>query len=514
MAGKPGDNRKSEFYEHHTISQDISQQSDHGRILLQALRSEGPIDEAEEQRLEDWEADRVRELKAQHLRAQEAIFRAQQEVARERERDTERILEVLDAEAKEQRSRDRKAYEAELDLFKSQRARSVKDTRQIVRVPRQPAFLPGFLSPAAPQLPRLPSPIQHRVSIAGSPQSNRLISMESYGRSDLMVPRQDVNGVTTMTAPPVRPIEPGNEGKNGEAEASVHEQMMAEIIELKTENELLNQRLLKHDLVIPAWLVFHRVRQSHQEMFYLDEPHWAVENRRDVFKGQTHIRDPLIYASCRSNIAFMVTKIYSLQPIAGGPQKHCEAVYTSEKIQFISAEMKTAFSAFVENQPNFYRDFPDYDERNEIESPYLIWYRYRSNSISGLQQKDRDLIMLLKSYIEQSYGYEHRSVDEMFDRGMVSRRACKYLIRPGDVLIDQNHTCSPPQASVASSWTRLEPNNTELEGESVSDSVSDSAAPEPIDEDSTWTVKSWFWDYQEKFVKKNCPALPQDWGKR
>jgi hypothetical protein len=67
-----------------------------------------------------------------------------------------------------------------------------------------------------------------------------------------------------------------------------------------------------------------------------------------------------------------------------------------------------------------------------------------------LDLTSQNLIGQLQTAIDQSHGYEYKSAKLQAEKGMVARHLLKYLIRPGDVLIN-NHTTTL-QAYIAMGW--------------------------------------------------------------
>ena len=132
--------------------------------------------------------------------------------------------------------------------------------------------------------------------------------------------------------------------------------------------------------------------------------------------------------------------------------------------------MVEAVDEFVQKVPNFGEYFPFFDPERNIRAPYLFMYYslpYIATVLPDLDTPSRNLVKQLAETLEKSHGYEYQSARLQAEKGKVARHLIRYLIRPGDVLVDNTYTES--QAYVATGW---------IEGPEVAVEESDDEEPD------------------------------------
>lgn len=117
--------------------------------------------------------------------------------------------------------------------------------------------------------------------------------------------------------------------------------------------------------------------------------------------------------------------------------------------------MVEAVERFVQNVPNFGEYFRTFDAEKEIDAPYLFMFyctTFMSDVLRELDSLSRSLVNKFHESIKTRYGYEYESARKLARKGLVARHLFKYLIQPGDVLVDIRGSAT--QAYVAMDWAK------------------------------------------------------------
>ncbi|RAL14096.1 ATP-binding protein [Aspergillus homomorphus CBS 101889] len=247
----------------------------------------------------------------------------------------------------------------------------------------------------------------------------------------------------------------------------------------------------------PFFQIVHRIKKD--DSVFFKPPIWI---RRDANRyslaGSSFSMKESTYLQQSSNLAFVVYKTYAPQtvdyPVEGDgncfeplplPQPEAEAVF------FASKEMRSAVKTHLDKQADFKHLFPSFDITEEIPSPYLFWYCFRSSYERVLQvlpSSQRALLKLFGDWVNANYEAEYNQVDDQITRGFISCHSMKYLVRPGDPLVSQAQNM--PQAYQATSWASIKPNRGNNGGK---------------DEDlfdKAWEVSAWSYEFDGVFHQK------------
>lgn len=103
-------------------------------------------------------------------------------------------------------------------------------------------------------------------------------------------------------------------------------------------------------------------------------------------------------------------------------------------------------------QPNFNTEFPKFDVRDKFDSPYFLWYLYKSNeALDGMKPHNQKYMKLLTDEIENSCGTLYEKVDSQLQRRVISLETIQFLFKPGEVLLSKQHET----AYIALDWLRI-----------------------------------------------------------
>ncbi|ERF73697.1 hypothetical protein EPUS_00951 [Endocarpon pusillum Z07020] len=112
---------------------------------------------------------------------------------------------------------------------------------------------------------------------------------------------------------------------------------------------------------------------------------------------------------------------------------------TQQTLCFVSNHMVAAVESLVSEVPDFGVYFPHFDTLNDIQAPYLFMYYslpFMPDILPKLDPLSRNLLQELQKTIDESHGWEYASANAKAGKGLVARHLVKYLIKPGDVLVD------------------------------------------------------------------------------
>ncbi|KAI3328175.1 hypothetical protein F4824DRAFT_484502 [Ustulina deusta] len=169
------------------------------------------------------------------------------------------------------------------------------------------------------------------------------------------------------------------------------------------------------------------------------------------------------YLAHKHDVAFVATRHYTPQTQENEVQSASQAKQllpkptpTSEYIHLESREMIMAAEEFFPRQATFCKDFPQFNIRGPIQTPYVFWYCYRSpGAFQGMSDHHRRLMELLTSWIDGNYGKTYDVVVRQQKESVVSQETMPSLVWPGDVLVWEDKRES--KAAIAQSWPRQIP---------------------------------------------------------
>ena len=198
--------------------------------------------------------------------------------------------------------------------------------------------------------------------------------------------------------------------------------------------------------VLLQWRTLYRI-SNHGT--FLGEPSWVCEDGDKLsLKGDLPLSNPELYLQRHSEIAFVVYKDYLLHSQSrlklkakleeDDVMRPPEPI--SESLKLVSSEMIEAVGTFFSSLPDFSKSFLVSNWKDELQAPYLFWYRFRDyypKYTAELEPYQRDYVELLARWIEDHYGQEHKAADSRIREGYVSRKLMKYYIMPGDILVSK-----------------------------------------------------------------------------
>ena len=311
-------------------------------------------------------------------------------------------------------------------------------------------------------------------------------------------------------------------------EDSTFREVLDELEALRIENERLRRGTGEASVPSqPAVLaytskVFYQVGQ----ILYLDEPRWEpAEGSGVVLQANNPIRKIDYYLDQHPEIAFAIYKEYNKNPPSDRSKIETkDGVYRSptpvhEFLSIIADDMLDAVEELVQQIPKFGDYFPYFNPEGRILAPYLFMYYsapFIPKILPNLDGPSQNLIRQLQSAIDKSYGYEYDTAKLQAEKGRVSRKHLKYLIRPGDVLVSNGSEGNIPQACIATSWIERPETTLDESQYEESDFIQRKRIPRygPLANAAssrklttyTWVVPMWLWLYDGVFAKQESHA--------
>ena len=248
---------------------------------------------------------------------------------------------------------------------------------------------------------------------------------------------------------------------------------------------------------------------------YLGEPHWESGDPDTVLRADRPLRNVDHYLDQHPEIAYIFSKVYNPNPPRDRTKVESkDGVFRKPKpyfeyLRLVSEHLIEAVSYIADHLPDFDDFFGDFNPTADIPAPYLEMYYaipLLDDVLSDLSPIQAQLVNQLSSSILMSYGHEYRNAERLFKKGLVTSQLMKYLVKPGDVLVQKNTT----QGFVARSWAELTSARSEY-GDAVNSSRStyeSNMRQHPSDEDSTeklsyeWKIKAWCWAFDGAFQVK------------
>ncbi|MCJ1268457.1 hypothetical protein MMC22_008345 [Lobaria immixta] len=172
--------------------------------------------------------------------------------------------------------------------------------------------------------------------------------------------------------------------------------------------------------------------------------------------------------------------------------------------------MISAVEKLEELLPEFSDVFPNFDATREIAAPYMFMYYclpLLGDHKHHLTPLENDLLSKLIDSIFASHGKEYTDAKSLSAKGLVSKRLLKYLIRPGDILIDNQG--SVPRAFMATSWAMEVQGAQSFEDDdyfmrrSRKDGSKQGLSLQGLNlKTYSWEVSAWKWAFDGSFRKK------------
>ncbi|TLD14580.1 hypothetical protein PspLS_11056 [Pyricularia sp. CBS 133598] len=241
------------------------------------------------------------------------------------------------------------------------------------------------------------------------------------------------------------------------------------------------------------WLEFHMIEGK--DDVFLEPPSWvwtSVYHRHLDFSQQTLFVDDSKHSQrLLSEAKFVVRKYYRHHcqpkqpvhipipnPVPQGPAT-VPPIPVKETIELQSNEVAAALKQFLQRQPKFTTDFPDWDFAAPLESPFLFWHHYGNQPLpESTTRWQAELLQPLFSWLTSNYGAIHKEIAARITRGIVSRSTMQFLFRPGQALVDM--AAEGTQGYIATSWPQWRSRS----------------KPECISTKDEWEVTAWSYEFR------------------
>ncbi|KAF6841276.1 AAA family ATPase [Colletotrichum musicola] len=281
--------------------------------------------------------------------------------------------------------------------------------------------------------------------------------------------------------------------------ASSINELKRQIQELQRENKRMKLSGEELGSDKATWQVFHcifyegsgpvKYDYNTPKATFIAEPSWAVVDEQLHLKGNLPISSPATYVRQKPNVSFVVYNYYTdehRQDEAKAASQNSEPLPSPksarQNICVISADMAAVIEKFLNQQPNFRRDFPGLKVRSPMQAPYMWWYQYRkSRIVEHLPPDEAELLGILTTWIDENYTDLYDQVDSQIKRGVVSYNSMEFLIKPGEVLVSK--TNDSVECQLATSWAL--PIHEEILDEHPTENRSQ--------EDESRHLSTWFW---------------------
>jgi chemotaxis signal transduction protein len=264
----------------------------------------------------------------------------------------------------------------------------------------------------------------------------------------------------------------------------------------------------------PAGLAYrHQIFHIVDNREYLDEPQWEPgEGAQPVLRATNSVRNINYYLDQHPEIAFAIYKVYDSRPRELSELETNDGVFrrpepTKEILVFIADSMVEAVEEVIRQVPEFDKYFPSFNPEKKIPAPYLFMFYsqpFLPDILPELQTLSRTLMEKLSNYIDQSYGLEYEFARSSAAKKCVSSQLLKYLIQPGDILVDP--TDPSPQAFIALDWAKEVTHMHEDEDENDNYDRSRRKHRSKLDSGNvqksirySWTVSVTFWGFDGAF---------------
>lgn len=228
------------------------------------------------------------------------------------------------------------------------------------------------------------------------------------------------------------------------SDADRMDDLMRRIEHLQQENERLKQTAHKPFPDRPLLETF-KTFYCIDRQFYLDEPQWELGDGEPVLRATNAISQIDYYLHQHPEILFLFRKTYQPRPPSNRAEIETKdglfrkPVPFDERLELNSNRAKDAVEVLAEMIPDFYKLFPRFSVKAPIKAPYLFMYHsepFMEKILPEVAPEYRRVLSLLRKSIYHSYGAEYAAAKEQAKNGRVSRSLFKYLIRPGDILVN------------------------------------------------------------------------------
>ena len=293
------------------------------------------------------------------------------------------------------------------------------------------------------------------------------------------------------------------------------EDLLSRLKSLERENdELKNMAADQSPQFVPppvphyTWRILYSIRPD----IYLESPQWKEGERGPVLHASKPLQNTRFYLEQHPEIAFVVYKDYDdIAPNDNSKIMSKDGVFripepSQQALLLTSDHMLTAVEQLARHVPNFAKLFPTFNPEKEISAPYMFIYHSMplfDHVLPHITPLQRELLDMLMDSVFASHGMEYKAAKQCQNKGIVSRRLVKYLVRPGDLLVRTQDNV--PRAYVATSWAREQEADEEKEitpEEGRSHKINAHKDQGPRIRTYRFDVAVWSWEFNGSFHKK------------
>ena len=242
------------------------------------------------------------------------------------------------------------------------------------------------------------------------------------------------------------------------------EDLLSRLKSLERENdELKNMAADQPPQFVPppvphyTWRVLYYIDPD----IFLESPQWKEGERGPVLHASKPLQNIRFYLEQHPEIAFVVYKDYDeVAPNDNSKIMSKDGVFripepSKQALYLTSDHMIKAVEQLARHIPDFAKLFPNFNPEKEISAPYMFIYHsipLFDHVLPHITPLEKELLDMLVESVIASHGKEYKAAKQCQNKGIVSRRLVKYLVRPGDVLVRTEDNV--PRAYVAVSWAR------------------------------------------------------------
>jgi hypothetical protein len=213
-----------------------------------------------------------------------------------------------------------------------------------------------------------------------------------------------------------------------------------------------NEAVLSPMAVVPKYSLLHRVYCPDTQLTTIstDLPIYMGDQSRGLrhLQGSITVHNLQSYLDGQISSPFVILNDYECnysdpkvlarlrQQSRKGKLIEAEPSIMRSSIRILSEELVRELNALVKCHPSP-RRFPVFDTLQEIDSPYIFYYRHRDffrSQLASLPTHSKDLRLFL-DYIQDSVADEYAEVDALLERGLTTAQFIPYLFNPMEMLV-------------------------------------------------------------------------------
>lgn len=182
-----------------------------------------------------------------------------------------------------------------------------------------------------------------------------------------------------------------------------------------------------------------------------DEPEISYNKQGDAhLRCRMPVSNLELYLLTNPDISFLVIRDYpKIIPARSNQRRH--APNTNKKVQLpspaneyiypVNENLKGVLAHLLRKMPGFKDILATYEEDQKLSSPYLFAYHgreYLTNLLTLISTKAQEQLNIFLLYVNHVLGAEYRVADELLTKGQMLPEYVKYLIKPGDILVQKD----------------------------------------------------------------------------